>query len=151
MGRIIALFALVAAAASLGCPGKPPAQPTQGGAEQAKPTSELDGTWQAVSIEAEDGTSGNDMASVSRLTIAGEKLKVALGAANIDGFITTDTTRNPKTFDAKGSSKEGAKLNWSGIYEFEDDTLKLCMGEPGARPKEFKSNPATLWVLKRAK
>jgi uncharacterized protein (TIGR03067 family) len=151
MRRIIALFALVAAAASLGCPGKPPAQPTQGGAEQPKATPKLDGTWQAVRIEAEDGTSGNDMASVTRLTIAGEKLKVTLGAANIDGFITTDTTRNPKTFDAQGSSKEGAKLDWSGIYEFEGDTLKLCIGEPGARPKEFKSNPATLWVLKRVK
>ena len=148
MRRILALFALVAAAASLGCPGK---QPTQGGAEQPKPTSKLDGTWQAVRIEAEDGTSGDDMASATRLTIAGEKLKVTLGAANIDGVITTDTTRNPKTFDAKGSSKEGAKLNWSGIYEFEGDTLKLCIGEPGARPKEFKSNPATLWVLKRVK
>jgi uncharacterized protein (TIGR03067 family) len=117
----------------------------------SRPTSPLDGTWQAVRIEAEDGTSGNDMASVTSLTIAGEKLKVTLGAANIDGFITTDTTRSPKTFDAQGSSKEGAKLNWSGIYEFDGDTLKLCMGEPGARPKEFKSNPATLWVLKRLK
>jgi uncharacterized protein (TIGR03067 family) len=91
------------------------------------------------------------MASATRLTIAGAKLKVTLGAATIEGSITTDTTRNPKTLDAQGSSKEGAKLNWNGIYEFEGDTLKLCIGEPGARPKEFKSNPATLWVLKRVK
>jgi uncharacterized protein (TIGR03067 family) len=85
-----------------------------------------------------------------RLTIVGEKLK-CIGIGNIDGFITTDAAQNPKTFDARGSSKDGAKLNWSGIYELEGDMLKLCMGEPGARPKEFKSNPATLWVLKRVK
>ena len=136
--------------AGVACFAMPSCGPSQQSAN-VQPTSKLDGTWQAVRIEAEDGSSGNDMASATRLTIAGEKLKVTLGAANIDGSITTDTTRNPKTFDAQGSSKEGAKLNWCGIYEFEGDTLKLCIGEPGARPKEFKSNPATLWVLKRVK
>src|SRR5262249_34556150 len=70
-------------------------------------TSELDGTWQAARIEAEDGASDNDMASNTRLTIAGEKLKVTLGVANMEGLITTDTTQKPKAFDAKASSKEG--------------------------------------------
>jgi len=116
--------------------------------EKAKP-SELDGTWQTVRVELEDGTSDKDLPTI-RLTIVGEKLKCT-GIGNIDGFINTDATQNPKTFDARGSSKDGAKVNWSGIYEFEGDTLKLCIGQPGARPKEFKSNPATLWVLKRVK
>src|SRR5262245_53408385 len=115
----------------------------------SRPGSELDGTWQTVRVEIEDGTSGNDLPTV-RLTILGDKLSCT-GIGNIDGSITTDATQSPKAFDGRGSSKDGAKLDWSGIYEIEGDTLKLCIGEPGARPKEFKSNPATLWVLKRVK
>jgi uncharacterized protein (TIGR03067 family) len=89
------------------------------------------------------------------LTIAGEKFKhFAVYPPNVridvEGFITTGRTQNPKTFEV-GASGTGS-LDWSGIYEIEGDTLKLCwMDSKHERPKEFKSNPAMLVVLRRVK
>ncbi len=41
-----------------------------------------------------------------------------------------------------------------GIYELDGDSLKLCVGPPDDRPKEFKTKPRTdhsLLILKRKK
>jgi uncharacterized protein (TIGR03067 family) len=120
------------------------------------PTAELDGTWQTVRMEYEDGSTRNDMASVTRLTIVGEKLKCSFRhpapRGDIDGFITIDATQSPKTFLAEGI-RGAVSFYWSGIYEIEGDTLKpsFAADGKGARPKEFKSNPAVLLVLKRVK
>jgi len=116
------------------------------------PTAELDGTWQAVRFESENGTNDNVAASITRLTIAGEKFKNSV-LGDVEGFITTDPTQNPKTFDAGARRADPPMtLDWSGIYEIEGDTLKLSFrGSKDERPKEFKSNPAALLVLKRVK
>jgi hypothetical protein len=87
-----------------------------------QPTWELDGTWQAVRMELADGTSHNDMASVTRLTIAGLKVKYSglvgdkysglLG--EIEGLISIDATQNPKTFEAggiRGAGYDAVKLD----------------------------------------
>ncbi len=126
--------------------------------QSATGTSELDGTWQAVRMELEDGVSNNAAASVTRLTIAGEKIKQTGMLGEINGFITTDPTQNPKTFEAggiRGFGNEAIKMNWSGIYERDGDTLKLCFSTglnlKEERPKEFKSKPAALLILRREK
>jgi uncharacterized protein (TIGR03067 family) len=83
------------------------------------------------------------------------KLKYAGPLGDIDGFIDIDATQNPKTFEAggiRGTGSEAVRLNWSGIYEIQGDTLTLCFIDgTGKRPKEFKSRPAELLVLKRVK
>ena len=68
--------------------------------------------------------------------------------------ITIDPSKNPKTIDFEiiGESKPSRKL---GIYEFDGDRLKLCLGKPGAeRPTDFSSKTGegrTLSEWKREK
>lgn len=114
--------------------------------QRATGTSELDGTWQGVQWEGGDGHRSDIGAVAMRMTIAGEKLKMTHPAGPVDGFIFTDATQNPKTFHAGGGN-----MNWVGIYKLDGETLTLCMnnGDGAERPKEFKSKPAYLLVLKR--
>jgi uncharacterized protein (TIGR03067 family) len=114
----------------------------------SQPASELDGTWQGVQWEGSDGTRSDIGAVAMRMTIAGEKLKMTHPAGPVDGFIFTDETQNPKTFHAGGNN-----MNWVGIYKLDRDMLTLCFnnGDGAERPKEFKSKPASLLVLKRVK
>jgi uncharacterized protein (TIGR03067 family) len=95
------------------------------------------------------------MASVTRLTITGLKLKYTGPLGDMDGFINTDVTQNPMTFEAGGirdTRYEFDRINWSGIYDIQGDTLTLCfLDGTSQRPKEFKSRPAVILVLKRVK
>jgi len=141
----------------------------------SQPASELDGTWQGIQWEGEDGKRADAGATAMRMTIAGDKLKMTHPLGPIDGFIFTDATQNPKTFhlggDIGGEGRDvpgltasgdvtitgahirGDNLNWVGIYKLEGDTLTLCMGtgQAAERPKELKSNPAAMLVLRRVK
>ena len=61
--------------------------------------------------------------------------------------ITIDPSKNPRTIDFEmiGQSKPIKKL---GIYEFNGDRLKLCLGRPGAeRPTDFSSKPGQGRIL----
>jgi uncharacterized protein (TIGR03067 family) len=126
----------------------------------SQPTSELDGSWKGVRWEGEDGKRDDLTAVGMRLTIAGDKVKLTTPYGEIDGLITTDVTQNPKALDAGGSKRGGegdnkwtASFHWVGIYERDGDSLKLCFveGGKGERPKEFKANPAILFILRRDK
>jgi uncharacterized protein (TIGR03067 family) len=121
----------------------------------SQPKSELDGSWKGISFEGTDGKRDDVKAVATHLTIAGEQMKLTIStlSGEIHCVIATDATQNPKAFDARGSKilKEGtASIDWVGIYEREGDTLRLCYvwKGHGERPKEFKSNPAELLILK---
>jgi uncharacterized protein (TIGR03067 family) len=73
------------------------------------------------------------------------------------GEIKVDEAARPRTIDFIKFTRpngEPAPENL-GIYEFEDDALRLCTGGPGnARPAEFKAGekgPPNLIVLRREK
>lgn len=67
--------------------------------------------------------------------------------------ITLDPSVKPKHIDVNVEGVPGnRKLTFSGIYMFDGDTLRVCMGaRPGQRPTEFKSDTTALATLVREK
>jgi uncharacterized protein (TIGR03067 family) len=65
--------------------------------------------------------------------------------------VILDPARKPAGFDITDRSKE----TMLGIFELKEDTLRICLAEPGAeRPTEFasaKGEKTMYLVLKRAK
>ena len=65
------------------------------------------------------------------------------------GKVKLDPSTKPKSIDIIEEKKPDP-----GIYELDDDLLKICSMKSGDRPKEFKStkeNKAIIIELKRVK
>jgi uncharacterized protein (TIGR03067 family) len=72
------------------------------------------------------------------------------GKSEKEAEFTIDSTKTPKHFEIK--TPDGKTLQ--GIYEFDGDTLKICLVEEGDRPTKFDSAEGSknmLIVLKRQK
>jgi uncharacterized protein (TIGR03067 family) len=72
----------------------------------------------------------------------------------VEGDFTIDSTKSPKSIDLVSGSPE-AQNRWSGIYELDGDTLKVCLFSNSThRPETFESKRGTgafLYVFKRVK
>jgi uncharacterized protein (TIGR03067 family) len=115
-----------------------------------KDENRIRGTWMMVSGKKGGENPPEDLVEKFRLTFKKEgKFKVVLPDKEIEGTYTLDTKKKPKQIDINHDDK-----TMEGIYTFEGDHLKICMGEAGQRPTEFASAEGTktmLFVLKRAK
>lgn len=123
------------------------------GADDAKKEQEkLKGNWTLVSIESHRGKEEGKDAKVE-FTL--DKMVVNLGKGQTrTGTYKLDPSKTPKEFDLvpDDGPKKGQAMQ--AIYVLEGDTLKICMAEKGARPKEFKPDGATetsIVTLKRQK
>jgi uncharacterized protein (TIGR03067 family) len=108
------------------------------------------GTWSMVSGEKGGEKAPDEIVEKFRLTFKKDgKFKTVLPDKDLEGTYTLDTTKKPKQIDLKHDDK-----NMEGIYVFEGENLKICVGEAGERPTEFTSPGGThtmLFVLKRVK
>jgi uncharacterized protein (TIGR03067 family) len=72
----------------------------------------------------------------------------------VEGEFTIDPTKTPKTIDLVSGTLE-SPLRWQGIYEIEDDVLRMSFsGQPDVRPASFERKHGAnghLFVLKRVK
>jgi uncharacterized protein (TIGR03067 family) len=124
------------------------------GCEQNAPQPGLEGTWMGISLVTSEGKNADAFARTIRWTIAGDSILVtdAVLQEGARGAFRVDDTRRPKWFNAGGKEGRGG-LSWSGIYEMEGDTLKVChvvMSRGHVpRPEEFRAKPAYLLTLKR--
>jgi uncharacterized protein (TIGR03067 family) len=83
------------------------------------------------------------------ITFKGDKLVVQTADRPVELTVRCDPTKTPKTLDA--TVGKGSRV-FLGIYEVDGDTLRLCVGGPKERPKEFKNTRRTpLLELKRKK
>ncbi len=123
------------------------------GRDTQKP--ELDGTWYGETLVGSDGKQRDELARTIRWTIAGDSITVydPNNQDGVKGVIRIDEMTTPNSFDAHSTERVGA-FAWSGIYEVDAKTLKVCYnvsghGSYGGRPTEFKAKPGILLVMKR--
>ena len=128
----------------------------------AKALKKLQGEWLAVACEENGEEAGrSDVKKQNRrIVIKGNSLtmeRVKVGrAANWKGKFEIDPSK--KAFDWIGKGPDGNVLEWTGIYEVNEDGLKICIRFAGdaKRPKKFstseweKGQPAmAFYTLKR--
>jgi uncharacterized protein (TIGR03067 family) len=99
------------------------------------------GVWTFESVEAGGKKAPADAFKGTTVTFAGDTYTVKKGDEVIQvGTQKLDPSRSPKTIDVtvtEGLNKGAVML---GIYEIDEDTLKVCFDEGGKkRPTEFKS------------
>jgi uncharacterized protein (TIGR03067 family) len=116
-----------------------------------------EGTWQVVSLEVDGNPAPEDDAR--KITVVNEadgKWAIEVeGKVVARGTSEIDPTKKPKTVDLAVTEGEGSGKTALGIYEFKDDTRKVCLAQPDKeRPAEFAAPAGSghiLAVLKRLK
>lgn len=105
----------------------------------------LQGEWVIVSAESNGEPPPAGLLEGAKFAFSGDNLTL-LGK---EGIFELDASKNPRQINfVRGQTRQ------IGIYELEGDVLKLCVGPPDDRPKEFKTKPRTdhsLFVLTRKK
>ncbi|HQR43443.1 MAG TPA: TIGR03067 domain-containing protein [Gemmatales bacterium] len=118
----------------------------------------LQGTWKAVSLEAE-GKPVPKEAIPQFIYIIGADGK-ATGKMAQGGYsakVTIDPTKNPKTMDNLHESGTHKGKKQHAVYKLEGDKLTVCITAPGSsevhRPKDFSTRDSAnvLFVFKRVK
>lgn len=115
------------------------------------------GTWQVVSLEVDGNKAAEDDAK--KITVINEadgKWTIeAEGKVVASGTSVIDPTKRPKTVDLTVTHGEDKGMTALGIYEFSDDTRRVCLATAGKeRPTEFATRSGSghiLAVLKRVK
>lgn len=126
-------------------------------AEEAvkKELKKFQGDWKFISLEAGGKALPEEGYKDALLTIEGDKHATQNGAVAYSGTLKIDPGKKPKTIDFQFSDGPEKGKTAYGIYEFDGETLKVCVGLVGKdRPAAFVSKPGSghvLEVLKRAK
>jgi uncharacterized protein (TIGR03067 family) len=121
-----------------------PAQDAPGSKEEAvkKDHLAIEGTWRAVSVEANGNTVNPD--DVKKIVTEngrdGEWTLLVEGKEVAEGTSTIDPTVTPKTIDLKTTKGPNAGQVTYGIYETTGKTRRICYAEPGRpRPSDFSA------------
>ena len=124
-----------------------------------KDQQQFQGTWTTVSAEMNGDKLDDDIVKALKFVVKGDKFDVEGPPVVLQqyakGTFKMEATTKPKTIDVKVGEGEMKGDVIEGIYEFDDDTLKICAKLSGKeRPADFTtkagSNMVSL-VLKREK
>jgi uncharacterized protein (TIGR03067 family) len=116
-----------------------------------------EGTWQVISLEVNGNKSAEEDAK--KITVVNEpdgKWSIEVeGKVVARGTSEINPTKKPKAVDLTMTEGDDKGKTFLGIYEFGDDTRKVCLAGAGKeRPTEFSSTAGSehiLAVLKRVK
>ena len=97
----------------------------------------LQGTWLLVMSEQDGMKSDPNFVKNGKMVIKGNDMTVYGGKViSSKAKITLNPSKTPKTIDAVQTYGGPTGTKVLGIYELNDDTLKICFGEK-QRPKDF--------------
>src|SRR5262245_45881986 len=113
----------------------------------------FEGTWNLVMSEQNGMKSDPNFVKNGKMVIKGNKMTVYGGKVkSSEATITLNPSKKPKTIDAVQTYGGPKGTKAYGIYELDDDTLKICFSEK-QRPKDFtakKGSGRSSDVWKRA-
>src|SRR5262245_20233624 len=124
-----------------------------------KEKQKLQGTWEVLDWVNNGEPLPQEEVKLMRVVFAEDNMTMSLPKAvgKREYTYTLDPMQKPKAIDTTPNlAKIKTKTATAGIYEFEGDTLRLCLAQfgSGLRPKEFESKAGTghvLITMKRAK
>lgn len=133
----------------------PPAATAQKADDKAAP---FEGTWEVVKLEivGEDVTPFLKDAD-AMMTFKGTGYAFAAKTEKESGTFQFDATAKPARIDLTIVEGRGKGKVQPGVYEFAGDTLKLCLGNEGAKERPTKCASGkhgpelVLFTLKRKK
>jgi uncharacterized protein (TIGR03067 family) len=122
----------------------------------SKERKRLEGTWTITSVVRNDNPLPEDMLKDAQFVFQGEGFAQKLGDKTLaKGTFRLDPGKKPATIDLTMSEGEDKDKTILGIYQLEDDVLRICGAGPGhERPTEFAAKDGsgyTLITCKRAK
>jgi uncharacterized protein (TIGR03067 family) len=122
------------------------AQPERTSEAAKEELKKFQGTWK-IELQEEDGKKLADADLRGRTISFGMNLLLvrSKGLAEQLAKIKIDPAKKTINASVDKGTREGDIL--PGIYEFNADTLKICLGTDDARPKEFKGGPNQLLMI----
>lgn len=127
-----------------------------GSEPQGKDAEKLAGTWRVTAATERGQAVADNLLRSLRVKISGNSVSVGYSDFDIiGGTLTLDPAASPKTVDLASTAGQHEGKTLKGIYQLEEDALKLCFADPAEqRPKDFASTPANkayLLVCERKK
>lgn len=115
---------------------------------------ELKGTWKVTSIGGNGKSLPDEQLAGMKVTISGKRFTTKKGAKVIEeAKITADTSKEPRTLDLAFTQGELKGQTVLGIFELNDNVLRIALGEPGKpRPTEIVNRVGLrqdVWELQR--
>jgi uncharacterized protein (TIGR03067 family) len=115
----------------------------------------LEGTWTITSVVRNNNALPEDRLKDAQFVLQGETFVQKQGDKTLaKGTFRLDPDKQPPTIDMTISEGEDRDKSILGIYQLEDDVLRICGAGPGHdRPTEFAARDGsghTLMTCKRA-
>jgi len=122
-------------------------------ADEKTALKELEGTYTVVVLEKDGKTAEKEILEAVKVTIKGDELTMFIDKKGEKdekkAKVKLDDSKTPHTIDVTPADGIDKGKMFPGIYKVEKGELTLVFAERGDRPKEFKSENATLLKLKK--
>jgi uncharacterized protein (TIGR03067 family) len=125
------------------------------GNDAKKDKDSIQGTWKIVMLEADGEAAPALVVAKLKLVFKDDTLTFTPGEPGFTNYTyKLDPATKPAGFDMTHADGSDKGMTLKGIYLLEADSLKICFGKTGDRPKEFIAKAKSgqmMYVLKRDK